>query len=131
MECGSLWCTAGPCCLSVLYMILYICPSQTPALPSATILALGSRKSVPCVCESVSILWTRSFVPCFRLHVSDVIWCLSFCDFLHLVWPSLIASTSLQLVSFHSFSWLSCIPSHIPVADPFRYLAKLIQYCKV
>ena len=125
IEQNSLCNAVGPCFLFVLYIVFYMLTSPPYLLP------LGNQKSVLCVCDSVSALQTGSFVPCFRFHVSDVIWCLSFCDFLHLVWPSLIASMSLQLVSFHSFSWLSCIPSHIPVADPLQYLAKLIQYCKV
>ena len=45
----------GSSCLSILYVIVYICLSQTPN-PSLTSLPLGHPTSILYVCESVSVL---------------------------------------------------------------------------
>ena len=51
IEYSSLCCTVGPCCLSILYILVCIYLSQIPN-PS---LSFGNHKSVLYVCEFVSI----------------------------------------------------------------------------
>ena len=62
IECSSLCYTVGHCCLSVLYIIVYICWSQTPNPSLPTTPPLGNQKSVLCVYESLSVLYIGSFV---------------------------------------------------------------------
>ena len=74
-----------------------------PYLPS---LHLGSHKTVLYVCESVSVPQTWSSVSCFRSHIEAISYdiCLS-ADFAQ--YDNLML---LQIVSFHSFEWLSNTP---------------------
>ena len=53
IEFSSLCYTVGPC-FSVLYVLMYICWSQTPNLPLS--LPFDNHKFVFYVCESVSVL---------------------------------------------------------------------------
>ena len=43
-EYSSLFCTVGPCCLSVLYTIAWILQSQTPKLAASFTLPFGNHK---------------------------------------------------------------------------------------
>ena len=52
---SSLCCAVGPCCLSILYILLCICQSQAPNPSLPTSLPLVNHKTVLYVCESVSV----------------------------------------------------------------------------
>ena len=54
--CSYLWYTVGPCCLSILNVIVCIYQPQTPT-PSLSPLPLGDHKSVLYVCESICFVY--------------------------------------------------------------------------
>jgi len=61
-EYSSLHHTVGPCWLSISYIVVWICQSQTPSLPLPPF-PLG--KFVICVCESISASWRSSLASFF------------------------------------------------------------------
>ena len=71
IEYSSLCNRVGPYYLSILYIMVCICSSQTPNLtvPQPPPLLLGNPKAVLYVPESVSVLWIGSFVSYFRSHM--------------------------------------------------------------
>ena len=102
--------TAGSYQLSILYILVYICQSQSPN---------SSHHPTPChFPQLVSIhLFSTSmsqFLPCktvhlyhfSRFHIYALIYdiCFSLSDLLHSVWQSLDPSTSLQWLNFFPFS---------------------------
>ena len=69
---SSLCYTIGPCCLSILNVIICI---YQPHIPSPF---PGNHKSDHYACESVSVSWIGSFVPYFRFHIQVTSWYLPF-----------------------------------------------------
>ena len=106
--------TAGPCCLSILYIILWSAnpklPAQPPPHPHHP---HGNHTSVPYVCASVS-LW-RWVHLCHTLD-STRKWYHMVFVFLFLTSPHMIISRSIHvaengIISF--FLWLRSIPLYI------------------
>ena len=97
----------GPWCLSILYIIAYICRSKLPGLPAPT----SWQPQVCSLCLGVYFCFAgiSSFVPYFRFHILWII-CLSLSDWLHFVWSSLGVSVMPHMALFHSFLWLNSIP---------------------
>ena len=101
---------------TILHSVVYIswCYSQLHlsfALPPHVI------KSILYVYLFIPALQLGSSVPFFffRFHIYVLAYgiCFSLSDLLHSVWQTLGASTSLQIVQFHFFLWLSNIPLYI------------------
>ena len=69
---SCLCCTVGPQCLSILNVMVCIYYPQTPN--SSHSLPLGNHKSLLYACESVSVLYTGSFVPYFRFYIYIIMW---------------------------------------------------------
>ena len=104
--------------LVILYILVYICISQSPS---------SSHHHHPCLPPLVSMhLFSTSvslFLPCklvqlyhfSRFHIYVLIYdiCFSLSALLHSVWQSLGPSISLQMTQFHSSLWLSNIPLYI------------------
>ena len=126
---SSLCYIVGPCCLSILHIIVYIWSFQTPnsSLPPHP----SPRTARTLLCESVSqILFICVFfwIP----HVSDITWHWSFSDLPHLVWQCLGLPMLLQMILFCSFLWLSNI-SHLlhPLLCQWTFgLFLSLGYCK-
>ena len=58
-EYSSLCYTVGPCCLSILWIVVCVCESQAPSLSPTThtsTIPVGNHKFVFYVCESISVL---------------------------------------------------------------------------
>ena len=55
-EYSSVCYTVGPCCLSILYIVVFICLPQTPNLSLPLAFPFGNHKFVFCVCGSISVL---------------------------------------------------------------------------
>ena len=73
IEQSSLCYTVGPYQLSILYIVVCICQSQSPNL-SLPPLPCGKHKFVFYICNSVSVSQISSFVPVFQIpHISDII----------------------------------------------------------
>ena len=111
--------------LLVIYFIhigVYIRQSQSPN-------SSHYHHPQPCFHHLVSIRLSSTPVSLFlpwklvhlyhfsRFHIYALIYdiCFSLSDLLHSVWPSLGPSTSLQIIQFRSFVWLSNIPLYIYV----------------
>ena len=105
--------TAGSYYLPILYILVYICQSQSPNSSSPH--RFSPLVSIRLFFTSVSL-----FLPCkpvhlyhfSRFHIYTLIYdiCFSFSDLLHSGWRSLGPSMSLQMTQFHSFLWPSNIP---------------------
>ena len=67
-EYSSLCYTVGPCCLSILYIIVCICQSQTPTPSLPTFLPLGNY-SLFSMSVSLFLFCRSSFVSYFRFHI--------------------------------------------------------------
>ena len=96
--CGSLCYTIGPCCLSILYVIVHICCPQTP---------IPSPLHAPCPLEATILFFMSMSLFCFIykfimsyfiFHIEVVSYgiCLSLSDLFHLVGQSLDPSILLQ-----------------------------------
>ena len=107
IEYGFLCCTVGPCCLSILYMPVFICYPKLQSNPSS-LLSLWqpqvcSLRPWFCFWSQISFIWL-SLIDLLVL----VLW-------LYCTWydKSLVASVLLQITLFFSFIWLSGIPLYI------------------
>ena len=77
-EQSSLCYTVGPYQLSILYIVVCICQSQSPNL-SFLPFPPDNHNFVFYICNSISILQISSFVPFFQIpHISDILYYLSF-----------------------------------------------------
>ena len=100
-EHSFLHCTAEPCCLSILCIIVCICWPQTPVC----FLPRPSPPGQPQVCSLglwVCFCFIERFI-CVRFsipHISNIIW-LSFFFWLSMITSA--SSTFLQMALFHSF----------------------------
>ena len=56
IEYSSLCYTVGPCCLSILYIVVCICQSKTPNLYFPLPFPFSNHKFVFYVCESIALL---------------------------------------------------------------------------
>ena len=114
--------TAGSYYLSILYILVYVCQSQTPNSPPHTPPHTAPRFP-PLVSICLFSISVSLFLPCkpvhlyhfSRFHIYALIYDISFSlsDLLHSVWQSLGPSMSLQMTQFLSFLWLSNIPLYI------------------
>ena len=97
--------------LSILYILVYTCQSQSPNLSTPTSL-LGVHRFVLYICVSISACKLVHLYHFCRFHIYALIYniCFSLSDLLHSVGQSLGPSTCLQMTQFHSFLWLSNIP---------------------
>ena len=111
IEYSSLWYTVGPCCLSILYIIVCVCLSQAPNLSLPHPLSTLVTISLFSMSVTLFVLLIGSFVSYLRFHViSDITWYLSF-----LVWLislSMIISRSIHVAAngfilFQNHYWLS------------------------
>ena len=106
--------------LPILYILVYICQSQSPNsshqhhlhpnLPPLVSISLFSTSvSLFLSCKPVHLY------PFSRFHIYVFIYdiCFPLSDLLHSVWQSLGPSMSLQMTQFRSFVWLSNIPLYI------------------
>ena len=97
--------------LSILYILVYTCQSQSPnsshhppppAFPPLVSIPLSSTSvSLFLLCKPVHLYHFS------RFHIYVLIYdvCFSLSDLLHSVWQSLGPSTSLQMTQFRSFLW--------------------------
>ena len=75
VEQSSLCYTLGPWLSSILSVVVYTRPSQTPSLSPPPPFPPGNHSFVFCVCESVSVFSISSFVSYFKiLHISNIIY---------------------------------------------------------
>ena len=110
-------------CIYVLWLLYFLCCTLHPQdnlvttnfyfIPSLyslippTPLVSGNYQNVLCIYESVSILLVCLF--CFL----DSIWHLSFSDLFHSAQYPLGPPLLPQMARFHSFLWLSHVPSYL------------------
>ena len=111
---GSLCYTVGPCCLSILCIIVSISSSQTPKSSSLP-LSPPWQLQVFSLCLQVCFCFVdRLTCVIFEIpHISDIIWCL-FSSF-RLTSPSVITSRPILVVAHGviSFFVMSKIPLYI------------------
>ena len=108
--------TEGSHQLSILYIAVRICESQSASLSLISLSLFGKH-------NQFSTSWTLSFVNTFtctyhflKFHLIKEIsdnTCLSLSDLLHSAWHSLGPSMPLQMALFCSFSWLNNIQLYI------------------
>ena len=107
---------APPSRVSVLYMVVHICQSQSPN---------SSHPLSPTLCllvRSLRLHFYSHFANRFictilsRFHIYTLIYdsCFSLSDFLHPAWQTLGSPTSLQMTQLCSFCWLNNI-KNLPV----------------
>ena len=101
MDRGACWTTVHGVTKSRTWLSTFNhkCVCVNPHLPifPSPLLLPSEHKFVFYVCNSISVRSIGSFVPFFTvLHLSDIIWYLSFSLFLHSVWQALGPSTLLQ-----------------------------------
>ena len=134
--------TGGSYLLSILYILVYICQSQSPNSSHHHQTPHHFPPLVPIRLFSTSV---SLYLPCkpvhlyrfSRFHIYALIYdiCFSLSDLLHSVWQSLDPSTSLQMTHFCSFSWLIFHCVYVPHLHPFvcRWAFRLLPwpgYCK-
>ena len=80
IKCRSLCYTVGPCWLSILYIVVYVCQAQAPNVFPPPLSPLGNCVFVFYVCGSFSVLYMSSFISPFlyRFH-TEVISCDNYC----------------------------------------------------
>ena len=107
---ASLW-------LSILHLVVYICPCHSLTSSQLTLSPLRVLKSILCICIFIPVLPLGSSEPLFlfRFHIYVLAYsiCFSLSDLLHSVWQALSPTTSLQITQFRFFLWLSNIPWYI------------------
>ena len=103
--------------LSILHLVVYLCPCHSLTSSQLTLPPPRVLKSILYVCIFIPVLPLGSSEPFFffRFHIYVLAYsiCFSLSVLLHSVGQSLGPSTSLQITQFHSFLWLSNIPLYV------------------
>ena len=102
---------------SYLHMVVYICQCHSlnlshPLLPLPVSTVCSLRLQF---CSCLANLVYLCYFSRFHIYLYIYTWmyvniCFSFSDLIHFVWQTLGSSTSLQMIQFHSFLWLSNSP---------------------
>ena len=104
--------------ISILHLVVYICPCHSCTSSQLTLPHPHVLRSILYVCIFIPVLPLGSSEPFFfffRFHIYVLAYsiCFSLSDLLHSVWQTLGPSTSLQITQFRFFLWLSNIPLYI------------------
>ena len=104
--------------LSILHLVVYICPCHSLTSSQLTLPPPHVLKSILYICVFIPILPLGSlewFFFFFRFHIYVLAYsiCFSLSDLLPSVGQTLGPSTSLQITQFCSFLWLSNTPLFI------------------